>query len=113
MKITCIIILFVFIVFLIRQGVSSKAKFASWRMFTKSPRAFFNINHNGKSVDIWDAFPHSNLAINYDNIYLILRFLKQNYPNLSGSITLFEYPLILKIKVEQCEIIQVKRRHVR
>lgn len=113
MKIICVIILFVFIIFLIFQGLNPKARFASWRMFTKCPRAFFNMNHNGKSIEIWDVFPHSNLAINYNTIFLILHFLKKDYPNLSGSITLFEYPLVLKIKIEQCEVIQVRRRHVR
>ncbi len=113
MEIICIIIIVLFIIFLIWKGLSPNARFASWRMFTKSPRAFFDMKQNGKSVEIWDIFPHSNLAINYNTISVIIRFLKKNYPNLSGSIILFEYPLILKIKIENCEIVQVRRKNVK
>lgn len=106
-------IFLIFLGFLVYQGLSPSARFASWRMFTKSPRAFYNLKSKEKELKIWEALPHSNLAVNLNAVFLIIAFLKEKYPDLSGTITVVEFPVIFKVRIKECDILNVRRRYVR
>lgn len=97
---------------LLWQGFAPRARFAAWRMFTKSPRAFFRLTHAGQEVDVWKHLPHSNLAVTFREALILIRFLKQTYPRLEGTVDIIEYPLAMKLVVREGNVVRVKRKNV-